>query len=285
MSTTEQTEAPRGPTYIEEPAVARWLFSSSYAAWIWLIARLWLGWEWFQAGWGKVFGGNITIRFWEWGDPEYSLTGDENIGWIRGSGDVGVGDAVAGFANRAIESAEGPHPDVAYDWYVTFLEWVRDTAHPWMGPMVAIGEVVLGVLLILGLFTGIAAALGAVLNFSFVFAGSAGVNPAMILVSFLLILAWRNAGWIGLDRWVLPALGTPWQRGRLLRRDRDRAEREHVGAGEPRREYPPDERPRSEYPPDETPRSEYPPDETPRSEYPPEETPPRREYPPDEPRT
>jgi thiosulfate dehydrogenase (quinone) large subunit len=27
---------------------------------IWLVARLWLGWEWLQAGWSKLFGGNIT---------------------------------------------------------------------------------------------------------------------------------------------------------------------------------------------------------------------------------
>jgi thiosulfate dehydrogenase [quinone] large subunit len=81
---------------------------------------------------------------------------------------------------------------------------------------VAIGEVVIGIALILGLFTGIMAFLGAVLNFSFVFAGSAGVNPAMILVSGLLILAWRNAGWYGLDRFVLPKLGTPWHRGEVF---------------------------------------------------------------------
>lgn len=215
---TETRDTTRGPVYFEEPRAARWLFGSSRAAWIWLIARLWLGWEWLQSGWGKVFGGNITIRFWEWGDPAYSLTGDANVGWVRASGDTGVGDAVAGFAAGAVEASEGPHPDVAYGWYVSFLEWIRDTAHPWMGPMVAIGEVVIGVLLILGLFTGIAAVLGAVLNFSFVFAGSAGVNPAMILVSLLLVLAWRNAGWYGLDRWALPLLGTPWQRGRLTAR-------------------------------------------------------------------
>jgi thiosulfate dehydrogenase [quinone] large subunit len=35
----------------------------------------------------------------------------------------------------------------------------------------------------------------------------------MIIISTLLILAWRNAGYIGLDRWALPALGTPWHRG------------------------------------------------------------------------
>jgi thiosulfate dehydrogenase [quinone] large subunit len=220
------------PVYIEEPAVARWLFGSSQAAWIWLIARVWLGWEWFQAGWTKLFGGNITWRVWDWSDSDYALTGDGNVGWIRSGTvegqEVGVGDSVAGFARNALEGATGPHPDVAYSWYVDFLEWIEKTAHPVLGPLIAVGEPLIGVLLILGMFTGIAALLGSVLNFSFVFAGSAGVNPAMLLVSGLLILAWRNAGWIGLDRWVLPALGTPWHRGEridlaFMEAERDRA--------------------------------------------------------------
>lgn len=228
----------RGTVYIEEPQFSRWLFGSSQAAWIWLVARLWLGWEWFQAGWGKVFGGNITWKFWDWGDSQYSLTGDANIGWIRSSGDTEVGDAVAGFAQGAIQNAEGPHPDVAYGWYVDFLEWIRDTAHPVFGPMVAFGELIIGTLLILGLFTGIAAFLGATLNFSFVFAGSAGVNPAMILVSGLLILAWRNAGWYGIDRWVLPALGTPWRRGSLFRSSDDGTDAPAPGVAVDDREAP-----------------------------------------------
>lgn len=208
--------ATSAPTYIPEPEPARWLFGSSRAAWIWLVARLWLGWEWFQAGWGKVFGGDITWKAWDWGDAQHSLTGDHNIGWVRSAGDTGVGDSVAGFAQGAIAASEGEHPDVAYSWYVEFLEWVRDTAHPVLGPLVAVGELVIGVALILGAFTGIAAFLGSILNFTFVFAGSAGVNPAMLAVAGLLILAWRNAGWYGLDRWLLPALGTPWQRGSLF---------------------------------------------------------------------
>lgn len=191
----------------DEPRWAQWLFGSAQAAWIWLVLRLWLGWEWLHAGWGKVFGGEI----WPLAEEGFSLTGDANIGWVRAAGDVGVGDAVAGFASGAIEMAEGPHPAVAYGWYVNFLEWIRDTAHPVFGPLVAIGEVVLGIALIVGAFVGIAAFLGAMLNFSFVFAGSAGVNPAMILISGLLILAWRNAGWIGLDRYLLPLLGVPWR--------------------------------------------------------------------------
>jgi thiosulfate dehydrogenase [quinone] large subunit len=39
------------------------------------------------------------------------------------------------------------------------------------------------------------------------------------LFEILLILAWRNAGYIGLDRWVLPALGTPWQPGTVFVHD------------------------------------------------------------------
>lgn len=212
MSSTS-TPSRTAPGYFEEPAFSKWLFASTKAAWLWLILRLWLGWEWFQSGWGKVFGGNITWRFWNWGQADYSLTGDANIGWVRSGPETGVGDSVAGFAGRAVEAAEGPHPDVAFGWYVKFLEWVRDSAHAWLGPLVAIGEFTIGLLLIAGLFTGIAAFLGATLNFSFVFAGSAGVNPAMILISGLLILAWRNAGWYGLDRYLLPKLGTPWQPG------------------------------------------------------------------------
>ena len=212
------------PIYIEEPRAARWLFGSSRAAWIWLVARLWLGWEWLAAGWEKVFGGTITWRFWDWGKSAYSLTGKANIGWVRSgtvvtdgtAHTVHIGDPVVGFAKGGIAAASGPHPDVAYSWYVHFLEWVRDTGHTFLAPMIAVGELAIGIALIVGLLTGISAFLGSILNFSYVFAGSAGVNPAMILVAGAVILAWRNAGWFGLDRWALPKLGTPWHRGEWL---------------------------------------------------------------------
>ncbi|HXY71933.1 MAG TPA: DoxX family protein, partial [Actinomycetota bacterium] len=70
--------------------------------------------------------------------------------------------------------------------------------------------------LIFGCLTGIAAFFGVLLNVSFGLAGIAGVNPEMVVLGMLLILAWRNAGYIGLDRWVLPALGTPWQKGKVF---------------------------------------------------------------------
>ena len=126
------------------------------------------------------------------------------------------GAAVQGFAAGAVENAKGPHPDVAYSWYVDFLEWVRDHGYKFLGPAVAITEVVVGVLLIIGLFTGIAAFVGMLMNFSYIFAGTAGVNPLFIIISLILIMAWRVAGWYGLDRIVLPKLGTPWQPGSVF---------------------------------------------------------------------
>jgi uncharacterized membrane protein YphA (DoxX/SURF4 family) len=174
------------------------------------------------SGWAKTFGGAITWKFWNWDDDKYSLTGTANCGWVRScvvnGQSVPRGSAVQGFASAAVEDSKGPHPDVVYSWYVNFLEWVRDHGYKVLGPLVAIGELVVGVLLIVGLFTGIAAFLGAVMNFSYLFAGTVSVNPLFIIVSLFLIMAWRVAGWYGLDRFVLPKLGTPWQPGTMFRR-------------------------------------------------------------------
>ena len=59
---------------------------------------------------------------------------------------------------------------------------------------------------------------GALLNFNYLLAGSASINPVLLVAQLLLILAWRRAGYIGLDRWLLPQIGTPWQPGRFFRR-------------------------------------------------------------------
>jgi hypothetical protein len=43
-----------GRITFQDPPVARFLFASGDAAWLWLAARLWLGWQWFEAGREKV---------------------------------------------------------------------------------------------------------------------------------------------------------------------------------------------------------------------------------------
>jgi len=75
-----------------------------------------------------------------------------------------------------------------------------------------IGETLVGLGLIFGALTGIAAFFGATLNISFLLSGTVSSNPVMLMLAIFVVLAWRVAGFIGLDRWLLPALGTPWQR-------------------------------------------------------------------------
>ena len=41
-------------------------------------------------------------------------------------------------------------------------------------------------------------------------AGTTSTNPVLAVLGVLLVLAWKNAGWIGLDRYLL-RLGTPWK--------------------------------------------------------------------------
>ena len=83
------------------------------------------------------------------------------------------------------------------------------------GFIVAYGELLVGLGLILGLLTGIAAFFGGIMNVSFLFAGTLSTNPILFILATWLVLAWNNAGWYGLDRWALPLLGTPWGRDSL----------------------------------------------------------------------
>ena len=51
------------------------------------------------------------------------------------------------------------------------------------------------------------------MNMSFLLAGSASTNPIMFALAIGLIMAWKVAGYYGVDRWLLPMLGTPWRPG------------------------------------------------------------------------
>jgi thiosulfate dehydrogenase [quinone] large subunit len=171
-----------------EAAWARWLFASKPAAWIWLVVRVWLGYEWLHAAFEKL---NTTAARSAWWDS---------------------GAAIKSIASSALAAARLPeHPQLANAWWMSVLHW-ESTNALWLSRLVVISEVVIGVALILGLFTGIAALLGLVLNFSYMFVGAAGVDPAFLLAAILLVLAWRNAGWIGLDGLMLPHLGATRQR-------------------------------------------------------------------------
>ena len=77
--------------------------------------------------------------------------------------------------------------------------------------MIVFGELAIGVGLLVGAFVGIAAFFGALMNMSFLMAGTVSTNPVLFFAGILLVLAWKNAGYLGLDRFLLPMLGTPWK--------------------------------------------------------------------------
>jgi thiosulfate dehydrogenase (quinone) large subunit len=187
---------------IEEPRIARFFFTSPAAAPIWLVARIWLGYQWLHAGWEKITG---TDGGWHWTISSQS--------WLTHSA------GLKGFAGYALTNAKGPHAAVNYGWYASFLRWIETSGAGFLAPVIAVGEALIGVALILGLFTAIAAFFGGMLTMSFGLAGVAGVNPLFFLVEVMLILAWRNAGYYGLDRFILPELGTPWRPGKLFQHE------------------------------------------------------------------
>jgi thiosulfate dehydrogenase (quinone) large subunit len=171
---------------IETPAVARFLFFNSRAGLLWLPIRVFLGFAWLDAGLHKLV--------------------DE--AWRDGT-------ALAGFWGRIVVIPEEGRPTITYDWYRDFLQFFIDGGHEgWFSWLIILGEVAVGLGLLFGALTGIAAFFGALMNMSFLLAGSASTNPIMFTLAIGLILAWRVAGYYGLDRYLLPRMGTPWRPGR-----------------------------------------------------------------------
>lgn len=174
----------KGEVTIPDPPFAHSLFSTTRFAWLFAIIRIYLGYQWVNASWHKLTGG----------------------GWIDG------GAALKGFWASAVKIPETGKAPIAYDWYRSFLQFMLDNGwYSWFAPLVAYGEFLVGVGLILGAFVGIAAFFGAFLNWNFLMAGAASTNGMLFALAVVLILAWKVAGWYGLDRFLLPLLGTPWK--------------------------------------------------------------------------
>lgn len=169
---------------IQDPAIARFLFSDVRSAWIWLILRVWLGYAWVEASLHKI------------NDPAW----------------VSTGEALKGFWTNAIQIPETGRVPIAYDWYRSFLTYLlNQEAYTWFGKLVAYGELLIGIGLIVGAFVGIAAFFGALLNWNFIMAGAASTNGLLLVVAIVLVLAWKVAGYYGADFLLLRWLGVPWR--------------------------------------------------------------------------
>jgi thiosulfate dehydrogenase [quinone] large subunit len=189
-----------GELKIVDPPIAESLFSSVRWSWIWLFVRIYLGYTWLTSGIGKLT------------NPAWMVTGT----------------ALKSFWERAIVIPEAPaRPAIAFDWYRMFIQFLLNSqSYVWFAKLIAISETLIGIALILGLFTGVAAFLGGFMNWNFMMAGSASINPVLFTLSIFVVLAWKTAGWWGLDRWLLPLLGTPWQPGRVFSQQESREGKE-----------------------------------------------------------
>jgi thiosulfate dehydrogenase [quinone] large subunit len=171
---------------IEGPAFARFLFSNRSAGLFWLPVRIFIGFQWIQGGWHHLT------------DPKWTTNGE----------------ALRAYWENAVRIPETGRPPISYEWYRDFIKFMLDNHYEtWFSWLVALGELAVGVALLLGILTGIAAFFGALMNMSFLLAGSASTNPILFTFAIGLMLAWKVAGYYGVDRWLLPLLGTPWRPG------------------------------------------------------------------------
>jgi thiosulfate dehydrogenase [quinone] large subunit len=202
-----QMTRPQSATQIPEPPIARFLFADTRMAWFWLLVRLYVGYEWLSAGWEKLTG--------------YSLFGEAQKGgaWVF-TGHEGI--AIKGFVTGALAQAGGPHPAVQ-GWYAWFLQHVVLPNAGIFAYTVTFGEVLIGLGLIVGCLTGISAFFGLFMNLNFLLAGTVSINPILGVLAILLVLAWRIAGYYGVDRYLLPLLGTPWTGSLAAKRQKDLA--------------------------------------------------------------
>lgn len=145
-------------------------------SWLWLLIRIYVGWQWLIAGWDKVI------------SPVW--VGDK------------AGTAVSGFLTNSLTKATGAHPQVA-SWYAEFVKTIVLPNSEVFSYLVSFGELFVGIALILGAFTGIAAFFGAFMNANYLFAGTVSTNPTLLILEIFIMLAGKAAGWYGLDRFIL----------------------------------------------------------------------------------
>lgn len=117
-------------TVVQDPPLAAFLFGNTLMGWVWLVVRVWLGYGWIKSALTKVT------------EPA----------WVQ------TGVALKGFWERAIVIPEKGRPPISFDWYRDFIQYLINTeSYTWFAKLVAYGELLIGVALILGAFVGIAA--------------------------------------------------------------------------------------------------------------------------------
>ncbi|MFO1445132.1 DoxX family protein [Bacillus sp. Bva_UNVM-123] len=156
------------------------LRENNIVAGILTVIRLYWGYSWITAGWGK-----LTNGF----------------------------DA-AGFLANAAANPVAQNGKPVFGMYHTFIESVAAPNAEIFSFIIPWGEFLVGLGLILGCLTTAAAFFGMMMNFSFLLSGTISHNPTDILMGFFIVAAGYNAGKFGLDRYVLPYLRKLFNKGK-----------------------------------------------------------------------
>ncbi|MDM5215086.1 DoxX family membrane protein [Peribacillus sp. NJ4] len=143
-----------------------------YASFMLTILRIFIGWQWLNAGWSKITSGKFDA---------------------------------SGFITDAIGKVTGEHPSVQ-SWWADFLGMFALPNVGIFNILVPWGEFLVGLGLLLGTFTTFAVLMGVLMNFSYMFSGATSTNPQMVLIEIFILVAGFNAGRIGLDHWIIPFL-------------------------------------------------------------------------------
>lgn len=167
-----------------EPAISRFFLGSDSSSPLWFVVRMYVGAEWFLAGWEKMI----------------------SPAW------VGSGKAITGFVMGALAKTAGANPAVQ-GWYAWFLHNMVLPSAGFFSILITFGEIAVGLGLLFGVLTGIASGFGVLMNLNYLLAGTVSTNPILGVLGLFLVISWRVCGWIGIDRVLLPALGLPWKPG------------------------------------------------------------------------
>lgn len=167
-----------------EPSISRFFLGSSSSAPMWFVLRMDVGATWLSSGLEKIT------------SPAWGTSGT----------------AMKGFVSSALKQSSGANPGVQ-GWYAWFLQHVVLNAPGLFSFVITWGEFLVGAGVLLGVLTGIAAGFGVLMNLNYLLAGTVSINPVLGAFGIFLVLSWRVCGWIGGDRWLLPAIGLPWKPG------------------------------------------------------------------------
>lgn len=155
---------------------------------IWTVLRIWLGWQWLEAGLHKI------------SDPNWVVTGV----------------ALKGYWAKAIGALPNSTPAIKYGWFQSFIQGLHDGGHyTWFAKLVAYGELLVGIALMLGIASVFALAMGAFMNLNYMLAGSASSNPVLYTAAILLLVAGPAAYYYGIDHYLLKYIGNFRRRGSI----------------------------------------------------------------------